>query len=314
MNEPSLTKDTFESTESLVAKLDYLDQIGMQLTPGAHRIEYNTIFYEDCFLMKLNMKNSTLFEGICDENYIYISVPSKHQFINVNGYNLSFQELYVMAPTREIKAVFPDEFQGYYIGISKQNLELVIGKSAVKNILEKRESIFSGRIRFIDIEGFKYQFIKNIELLTANFDKLNDVAKLDVKDNIIASLCSLKHAKINGEIKNQKYNNSLAVVQRATDYLAQNPNNYISVISLCEKVFCSLRTLEYAFNKIYGLPPKKYLILRRMHFIKNSLKNSPQVSLTSILQNNGIVNLGRFRQDYYQMFGEYPKETLLKSR
>lgn len=309
-----LTKEVYYSTECLVNKLDYLDQIGFQLTPGAHKIEYNTVIFEDCLIMKLTMKNSTLFEGICDDSYIYFAVPEKNISIIVNGYPLSYQELYIMAPTKEIKAVFPNNFAGYYLGISKSNLEKIIGPRSVNYILKNRDDFFSGKIQLSHIDVFKNSLLFKINFLIKHFSTLSEIAKLDLKDSILSSLCSLQIDSLFLTGNRKVFNKSLAVAQRAKSYIVKTPNKYLSVLKVCENSFCSLRTLEYAFQRVYNVTPKKYLIIKRLHTIRNELLSSKSKPFKEIILDNGIINIGRFNNDYHYFFGEYPIETLKHSK
>ena len=307
---PRLHEEIYQSTECLVEQLDKLDQLGLQLTPGAQKIDYNTVIFDDCIIMKLNLKNSTSFEGVCDDEYIYFCVPRENTEIKVNGFNLSYRELYILAPGSEIKAIFPDNFIGFYLGINKKNLIQLLGEKSVHILLEQRERIYSGKFKFIEIEIFKNNLISSITYLLEKYSTLNEVSKLDIKDNILRSLKVLHNNNSIIISQNQGLNKSLAVTKRATNYIKNCTDSYISVIELCKNSYCSIRTLEYAFKRIYGISPKRYLMIRRLNFIRTDILTKRPKYLTPLLSNHGVVNLGRFSNDYYRFFGEYPKDTL----
>jgi AraC family ethanolamine operon transcriptional activator len=76
------------------------------------------------------------------------------------------------------------------------------------------------------------------------------------------------------------------------------------------------RTLLRAFHETFGLPPKKYLMLRQLHQIQRVLKRGVEETATvaDVLARHGIWEFGRFAGRYRGHFGELPSETLLRSR
>ena len=58
--------------------------------------------------------------------------------------------------------------------------------------------------------------------------------------------------------------------------------------------------------------PKRYLLLRRMHFAKRALRHAtPETAtVTEIATRFGFWQLGRFAVEYQSLFGETPSATL----
>jgi AraC family ethanolamine operon transcriptional activator len=76
------------------------------------------------------------------------------------------------------------------------------------------------------------------------------------------------------------------------------------------------RTLLRTFQETFGLPPKKYLMLRQLHGVRRILRTgAPKDStVADVLTRSGIWEFGRFASRYRRQFGELPSETLRRGR
>jgi AraC family ethanolamine operon transcriptional activator len=74
----------------------------------------------------------------------------------------------------------------------------------------------------------------------------------------------------------------------------------------------SQRTLERAFAETIGIPPSRYLRLRRMQAVRQELRaHSPQsTAVSKVALRWGFNELGRFATEYREFFGELPSRTL----
>jgi AraC family ethanolamine operon transcriptional activator len=77
----------------------------------------------------------------------------------------------------------------------------------------------------------------------------------------------------------------------------------------------SERTLRSVFCEVFGMPPLRYLRLRRLHQTRKSLRTaSPsETTVAAIAAKFGFWDFGRFASDYRQVFGELPSQTLRNS-
>ncbi len=72
------------------------------------------------------------------------------------------------------------------------------------------------------------------------------------------------------------------------------------------------RTLLRTFQETYGVPPKKYLMLRELHVMRRALQAEANrdTTVADVLTRHGIWEFGRFAARYQKQFGERPSETL----
>lgn len=104
----------------------------------------------------------------------------------------------------------------------------------------------------------------------------------------------------------------IKIVKKAEDYMQQHLHNPVRISEICRMTNTSERVLEYAFNKIYGLSPKRFLTVLRLNKARKLLMASTgyQVNVTSIAMSCGFRHMGRFASEYKAMFGELPSQTL----
>jgi AraC-like DNA-binding protein len=102
-------------------------------------------------------------------------------------------------------------------------------------------------------------------------------------------------------------------VNRALAYVADHPDEIISVREICSENGIALRTLNRAFNERFGIGPKAYLNRRRLSAVRNDLLRSPPgTSVTRIANRWGFWHMGQFAKDYRNLFGELPSRTMGK--
>ena len=101
-------------------------------------------------------------------------------------------------------------------------------------------------------------------------------------------------------------------IRRVDAYLEANSDAVPSIPTLCQVAEVSERTLEYAFREHLGVTPVRYLKLRRLMLARRRLLNPIRAenSVTDIVGECGVYELGRFAGEYRKLFGELPSETL----
>ncbi len=102
------------------------------------------------------------------------------------------------------------------------------------------------------------------------------------------------------------------VIRRFREIVAMHPLRPLHVPETSQAIGVSGRTLRMACQKHLGVSPTQYLMLRRMHLARRTLRRShPDVTrVTDVATNLGFWELGRFSVNYRQIFGESPSTTL----
>jgi AraC family transcriptional regulator, ethanolamine operon transcriptional activator len=103
------------------------------------------------------------------------------------------------------------------------------------------------------------------------------------------------------------------VVRSAKFLLDESSDNHVPAGSLAAAAGVSERTMRNIFHDYYGVAPLRYLKLRRLHMVRSALKQADphRHTVTDVVKQFGIWELGRFAQAYRRLFGETPSQTLL---
>ena len=98
------------------------------------------------------------------------------------------------------------------------------------------------------------------------------------------------------------------MVKRAEEYALKNADDQLYVSDLCKIAGVSERTLEYAFQEIFGFAPMTYLIRLRLHRVRQSLLAATQGTTTVSIEalRWGFWHFGEFSHLYKDCFGELP--------
>lgn len=106
-----------------------------------------------------------------------------------------------------------------------------------------------------------------------------------------------------------------AIVRRAMGAIEAGPA-VPTAADLARDVGVTSRTLLRTFRESFGVPPKRYLMLRELHNVRRSLVSGCQQeqAVADVLVRHGIWEFGRFAARYRRHFGELPSETLRRAR
>ncbi|BBY48098.1 AraC family transcriptional regulator [Mycolicibacterium arabiense] len=105
-----------------------------------------------------------------------------------------------------------------------------------------------------------------------------------------------------------------SAVEHAIDLMRCYPETAWTTAQLARDAGVSPRALQKAFARAGELPPMSYLREVRLHRVRCELVDASErgaaASVTTVATRWGFVHLGRFAQQYRQLFGESPSQTL----
>ena len=104
-------------------------------------------------------------------------------------------------------------------------------------------------------------------------------------------------------------------LEAALGVLSRQGSARIRVRDLCRATGASERTLRRAFDENLGVPPKTYLLARRLNGVQRELRHSTRgdAHVNEVAHKWGFWHMGQLAADYRRRFGEYPSETLARS-
>jgi AraC family ethanolamine operon transcriptional activator len=105
------------------------------------------------------------------------------------------------------------------------------------------------------------------------------------------------------------------IVQRVEQYMRANMRHDIYNNEMCAAAGVSERTLRYAFDDMMRISPNRYLSMLRLCTARRSLSlsDASRRSVKSVALSCGLWDLSRFADNYRRVFGELPRETLMRA-
>jgi len=102
------------------------------------------------------------------------------------------------------------------------------------------------------------------------------------------------------------------LAREAEDYITAHLQQPLTLKDLCHAIYCSRRSLFYAFEEVFGVSPMVYLKARRLQAVRSALQHAApdQVGVMEVARRFGFWSKSHFARDYQQCFGEYPRDTL----
>lgn len=105
------------------------------------------------------------------------------------------------------------------------------------------------------------------------------------------------------------------IVQRAETFMRQHLRRNIYMHEICAAAGTSERALRYAFDDLFGTSPNRYLAMLRLCAACRglSMADATRRSVKSVALSCGLWDLSRFAENYHRVFGELPRDTLMRA-
>ena len=108
----------------------------------------------------------------------------------------------------------------------------------------------------------------------------------------------------------------LAILNAGKNYLSHHLAASFSMRELAAATRTSERSLEYLFHDAYGVSPRNWFLIARLHRVRQELLTAvgDRVSIRALANRWGFGHGGRFAAAYERLFEESPRETLSDRR
>jgi AraC-like DNA-binding protein len=103
-----------------------------------------------------------------------------------------------------------------------------------------------------------------------------------------------------------------AIIRRFCKVAEARANEALYLSEVCGSIGVNARTLSICCQEHFGVSPRRFLVLRRLHLAQRALHAANPVTgrVTEIATRYGFWELGRFSAYYKGVFGESPSTTL----
>lgn len=101
------------------------------------------------------------------------------------------------------------------------------------------------------------------------------------------------------------------IIRRSLDHIQKAIRGDAAIGDLVLSTGTSQRSLNRAFDEVFGMGPQQYYMLERLHVIRKALREAnPGDTVTSICTQFGVWDQGRFAGMYHRTFGLLPSLEL----
>lgn len=261
-------------------------------------------------LANISMESRFIYHGVfCTENQYVIHFPIDSRPLHINGQNISKNGLNVFNPDEPVIVRNSRDTSKRSLNVLfNANLLMQFKEDDLSNLLDDKNSIQkANEFSDLNFERIKITLLHYILPIFKNSPILTPHIVSDIEDSVYSYIVELLlNLRMVGPPNRIHSKHQLAVVSRALEYIRDCEDISIRVPTLLEHAFCSHRTLQYSFKRILGVTPKRFLSIRRLHLIRDAVIRRPELNISQLASSYGVVNLGRFSHDFYQLFGIKP--------
>lgn len=102
------------------------------------------------------------------------------------------------------------------------------------------------------------------------------------------------------------------ILRAISELLEAQQSEPIHAGELAATVGVSQPSLQRVFHEWFGMPPARYLTMRRLNLARKRLREDRSASVTEVAGALGFWDLSRFAKCYKSLFDELPSQTLRK--
>ncbi len=153
----------------------------------------------------------------------------------------------------------------------------------------------------------------------AKSSELGDASAADelnksFNDELSSSLKNVIGSRAAGSDKGRQPVPRAAVMRQLTEVLDLQRGQPTYAGELARAVGVSDATLRRMFIELFGMPPARYLMIKRLYLARQALRSGRFETVGQVSEACGFWDHGRFAGRYRELFGERPIDTLRARR
>ena len=232
---------------------------------------------------------------------VYVQTPG---IVNYRNEKYRPDQLIFVTPDDEIDMVISMENVAYSIAVEERLFTETFfahyGRSFEEVITNRRFKLHNRAtgafLRFVHhwLDFFQHRDMINIDLISLEQEFLHK----------LFGFFELKHP--------EKNRSGTTLLKRARELLHDNLDMYLKMNEVSEMLGVSQRTLEHTFRQNFGMTPKNYLQILRLHAAREELlrADSSSTKVSDIAIKYAFFHMSHFAAEYRKLFGETPAQSL----
>lgn len=312
---PKLKNNSFQTIEEYSTAMRSLDLHTSQLSKGNFNGHSKIIVSPGFQLGIRGAEAKQIQEAKIHKGKIGMIFPLVQDEYISNGKNIGPENQYIIFNGDENRIILPEKSKHVSLIINIDDLKEYYSEDETQLLIETYRAISDGIVsadKKLLLTQKLYNLLETFKQLDKSLEK-NQLAYKDAYDSLFYALHNYQHAHLSRKIERTKNNERL--LSRALDYIHSESLQSLTVSNVVNNIHASSRSIQYCFSDLLGISPKKYLVRLRLNAIRNELKESSpsEKTITKIANSYGVINIGRFKQDYEKFFNETPRETLINN-
>jgi AraC family ethanolamine operon transcriptional activator len=304
----------FEDVDDFAEQLSGLTVRPVQLTSGCLRIDMSNLVFEDLIISRLESNQRVADQLYMDPSWMLVVVQLTPQ--RWSSYEAPPSSLTIIAPGSDYRNMVFEGFRCVEVAVrvdlaEEVGLEHWLGLTGAQAIFYLPAE--TTRIA----ERWVAQLLHRSETdKLLGFDGANAAMREAgvsflrwLKETVHPSVAAGKD--INARLRIQRYD----LVEAALHIIDDTPVDQQPSVTELARILCTTRrTLLSAFVGVLGTTPSRYILARRLHFARHSLRQGTSKTVTIAALDQGFEHISRFSQHYQTLFGELPSCTLQRAR
>ena len=310
---PSILRTVFEDIDDFANQLSSFAVNPVQLTRGALRIGLSTLAFEDVAISRLECNQQVADRLYMDPSWLLIIIQLTPQ--RWGSYEAPPSSLTLITPDSDYRNMVFGGFRCVEAAV-RVDLAEAIGMGHWLRLTGAGAIFTLPRSTSRIAERWVTQLLHRSE--TDQLLGLDDTAAA-LRERCVAFLHYLKEAAspsvgvekdLDARLRLQRFDLAEAALRIIDDTpIHEQP----SVTELARNLGTTRRTLLNAFVGALETSPSRYLLARRLHFAKRSLRNGTASTVTDAALDQGFEHFSHFAQHYRTLFGELPSHTLQRA-
>jgi len=244
----------------------------------------------------------------------FVLPANRYQSFNWLNRNVDYRDLLVFSTKRDLEALSFDGFHYYMISIAEELLEDIIHENQFNNLnnyLDSSEKVIQlNQGYFVNIQSYLQTIFEQLRTHPQLLDSVLMIYQL--RNRLPFKLLNFLD-RVKAGIKAPLTRKRDLAILKCQNYIRGKSLNAISLPKLAELSNVSERTIELGFLERFELTPKAYINIVKLNEVNQILLNNTRhKQISSIAREIGFNHLGQFAASYRNLFGELPRETLLR--
>jgi AraC family ethanolamine operon transcriptional activator len=289
-----------------------------QLTPGVFEGQVDEVCFSGIQLFA-EKSNQTLQESCSiEENTFVIGVPVRlDNYGWCDGWQVDLDTLLIHKPGSELLFRTPNQLELLAVSVSQSDLlehARTVEQREISAALGRPLEPLRNARTAQELRDFLGAVMGSLSASPAML--AHAPLRKGLKEGILGTVISIIGNSENQDPGPRTSLGRQQLVSRAIDYMRTRIDEPLSIGDLCTALGVSRRTLQYCFEEVLQINPVSYLKALRLNGVRQELRrelhqgNLQRTAIQDVAARWGFWHLSRFAQEYRQMFGELPSETL----